>query len=398
MKFEDAQKGYANLWAKMTIKPEAVSQARAYATKLAKYKTRYQAVAEPFHGMPWWFVAIIHEMEGDADFSTHLHNGDPLTARTVHEPSGRPAVGSPPFTWEESAADALRLKELGSVTDWSVPRALFELERYNGWGYVGKINSPYLWAKTSLEEPGKYIADHVWSATAVSKQWGAAAILRAMMDLKIVENLDPMSDLKDFLKQFAGIAPMLVTAIAGPVPGLAVRALAEALTNETSIDTGGTLVPADPTIITEKLKASPITSIFSVIQAAEQIIRIVGAVTPPPIAIPAPAPAPVPVLPPAETTTTVIQAPAPTTAAPDGLSVLDKLFPSLVGWKTYIAIAFYVAGNIGAIFAPTLVTPEVLQGITWLAGGIGGAGLLEKMDRYIAIFKPSVKTTVVKTS
>jgi lysozyme family protein len=37
-------------------------------------------------------------------------------------PAGRPAAGSPPFTWEQSAADALELAGIASVKDWSVPR------------------------------------------------------------------------------------------------------------------------------------------------------------------------------------------------------------------------------------------------------------------------------------
>ena len=86
-------------------------------------------------------------MESSLNFKRHLHNGDPLTARTVHVPSGRPRQGDPPFTWEQSAADALTLRNLGPRTDWSLSGTLYALEGYNGWGYRRyhpEVFSPYL--------------------------------------------------------------------------------------------------------------------------------------------------------------------------------------------------------------------------------------------------------------
>jgi lysozyme family protein len=41
-------------------------------------------------GIPWYVVAVIHNMEAGQNLRTHLHNGDSLTARTVHVPAGRP--------------------------------------------------------------------------------------------------------------------------------------------------------------------------------------------------------------------------------------------------------------------------------------------------------------------
>ena len=69
-------------------------------------KPRYDQVANAT-GVPWYVIGIIHEMEGGLNFTTHLHNGDPLTRRTVQVPAGRPPTGMPPFQWEESAIDAL---------------------------------------------------------------------------------------------------------------------------------------------------------------------------------------------------------------------------------------------------------------------------------------------------
>jgi lysozyme family protein len=135
-------------------------------------------------GVPWWWIATAHQMESGGSFTRHLHNGDPLTARTVQVPKGRPKTGKPPFSWTDSAIDALTMSphELDKVERWGIARALYELERYNGFGYFAhQINSPYLWSYTTLYEKGKYVADGKWSASAVSKQCGAAAIIKAMV-------------------------------------------------------------------------------------------------------------------------------------------------------------------------------------------------------------------------
>ena len=111
--------------------------------------------------------------------------GRPLdNARTVNVPAGRPIKGRPPFTWSESAEDALTMpgKQFDKVTDWSIAHALWLLESFNGHGYRNAIgiHSPYLWAGTCHYVRGKYIDDHVYSALAVSKQPGAAGIIAAI--------------------------------------------------------------------------------------------------------------------------------------------------------------------------------------------------------------------------
>ena len=80
---------------------------------------------------------------------------------------------------------------LDKIEHWTVARALYEFERYNGFGYIKrKVNSPYLWSYSTLYERGKYIADGKWSASAVSSQCGAAVILRCMIDLGLIDDPD----------------------------------------------------------------------------------------------------------------------------------------------------------------------------------------------------------------
>ena len=124
------------------------------------------------------------------DSKCHLHNGDPLTARTVHVPKGRPENGSPPFTWEESAADALDYDKLTNNSNWTVAGIAYAIEGYNGWGYRNyhsDVKSPYLWSFSNLYIQGKYTEDGKWSQTTVSDQCGAMVLLKVMSDKGIIK-------------------------------------------------------------------------------------------------------------------------------------------------------------------------------------------------------------------
>ena len=159
------------------------------ANRILQQRPRYEAVAQQT-GVPWFVVGLIHMMEADGDFETHLHNGDPLTARTRRIPRGRPPGAAPPFTWEESAVDALRLKRFEKIGDWSVERIAYELERYNRWGYRlhhPTTLSPYLWSGSQHYARGKYVADGVWSSTAVSQQIGVMVILQQLAMLTTLD-------------------------------------------------------------------------------------------------------------------------------------------------------------------------------------------------------------------
>ncbi len=167
-------------WAQATIDADKTETIAAIIAKIVRNKVIYMEVALVI-GCPWWMIAALHYRESGMNFSAHLHNGDPLTRRTSHVPAGRPLAGNPPFLWRDSAIDALRLKGLDKIKDWPIERVLFECERYNGWGYVGRENSPYVWSGTSLsDETGKYVADHKFNANAIEKQIGCAAIFKAL--------------------------------------------------------------------------------------------------------------------------------------------------------------------------------------------------------------------------
>lgn len=184
--FETLRDEYEGLWANCDIRQQHRNELVHTAGRIFSNRPRYDDVAKAT-GVPWFVVGIIHQMECGLSFDKHLHNGDSLRARTKLVPSGRPTAHNGPFTWLESAIDAMTMpgKEFHKITDWSLPRIAWVFESYNGWGYrlYRNIHSPYLWSYTTLYTSGKYIRDKIWSDTAVSKQSGAMALLKMMIEM-----------------------------------------------------------------------------------------------------------------------------------------------------------------------------------------------------------------------
>jgi len=185
IRFSSLKDEYQRLFDTCEIKSDKIGKVESILSEIEQNRSRYVTVGDEL-GVPWQIISVIHNMESSLNFNKHLHNGDPLTGRTVHVPAGRPKKGTPPFTWEESATDALTLQRFHQWDDWSAPGALYKLEGYNGWGYRlhhPHVLSPYLWGYSNHYKSGKYVADGRWSDTAVSKQCGAAVLLRRMAEM-----------------------------------------------------------------------------------------------------------------------------------------------------------------------------------------------------------------------
>lgn len=172
---------------------------RAAIDKAAKYivrnRRRYERVSAEM-GVPWAFIGALHWRESTGNFTKHLHNGDSLQARTWRVPKGHPKRGNPPFTWEYSAADALRIKSLQNVGNWPLPRICYEAERFNGMGYRkrGRM-SPYLWNGTTLYERGKYVRDGVYDPNYVDQQVGCIPVYQRALELAAEEPEEPQGPL-----------------------------------------------------------------------------------------------------------------------------------------------------------------------------------------------------------
>lgn len=217
---------YQELFNTMEIDPARFAEVDRIVARILPNKTKYEAVASTVKA-PWFFVAAIHNMESGLRMDRHLHNGDPLTARTRQVPANRPSTGTPPFSWEESAVDALQLRKIDTVVTWNLERILYEMEGYNGWGYRlhhQHVKSPYLWSFSNHYTRGKYVADGTWSDTARSQQCGAAVIIKRLEQKGDIaplttharvrevplrysnREIDRAADLQRFLNTFPGIA------------------------------------------------------------------------------------------------------------------------------------------------------------------------------------------------
>jgi lysozyme family protein len=169
---------YTQCWAACRINEGPRVTVEKSADRLLRGRDRYQAVSART-GVPWQLIGIIHGLECGYDFNKHLHNGDSLAAPTQRVPAGRPPKWKAGSPWEDSAVDALQFDKLDRVPEWSVPRVLYVLEGFNGYGYRGKgIRSPYLWSFSNLYTKGKYVADHVYDPNAISDQVGSALVLK----------------------------------------------------------------------------------------------------------------------------------------------------------------------------------------------------------------------------
>jgi lysozyme family protein len=174
------------LFQDMIINPKHLTFLNQKVDLIVALKEHYDAV-QSATGVPWYVVAIVHHADASGRLDRHL-NGDPLTARTVTNPSGRPLTGQPPFTWRDSAIDILKMN-YGTTSDFSTVGAiLYALERYNGFGYRRRnVPSPFIWACTNHYVSGKFVSDFVFDPNHVSAQCGAAPILKVMLDRNIVK-------------------------------------------------------------------------------------------------------------------------------------------------------------------------------------------------------------------
>lgn len=172
---------YREQYDKAQILPDKLEIVKTRVDEILKNKNLYKVI-EGQTRIPWDIIACIHSLESDLSLKRHLHNGDPLTSKTVNTPKGRPKNGKPPFTWVESAIDALGAYPRPLL--WDLDVKLYFIESYNGLGYRRlKINSPYLWSFTDQYTKGKFILDGHFDPEAVSQQIGAVPLLKIIANL-----------------------------------------------------------------------------------------------------------------------------------------------------------------------------------------------------------------------
>lgn len=183
------QKQTANMSSKLSS--AQLEDLELFAANWKKNKARYEAVAAKAN-VPAPLVAAIHWRESTGDFSTYLHQGDPLGKAAVHVPKDIPI-----FTkWEDAAVHALTMSDkkqtrddlgMNSQTKDTAALATYA-ECYNGLGYHNHDRaSPYVYSGTDKYSKGKYVSDGHYSKNTVDQQLGVMTMLGAIdgMDKKI---------------------------------------------------------------------------------------------------------------------------------------------------------------------------------------------------------------------
>ena len=234
---------YQQLFQNCQILPAHTREIDQLISDIITDRLRYEAVGQLL-GIPWQVIAAVHYAATERNFEVHPHNGDPLTRRTVHEPDGHPQHGEPPFSWEQSATDYLRLLGFDKWDDWSLAGTLYKLEGLGGWAYrlhLPKRHSPYLWCGSQHYQGGKFVTDELWSDDASYAQYGAAVLLRRLAEQDLIrfdehpaaplvrysataKSTPQACVLQEFLNQLGGVY-LRVDGWAGPRTSAAVRVL-----------------------------------------------------------------------------------------------------------------------------------------------------------------------------
>lgn len=189
----------AHRWAAMHMNASRIPAFHATALRLCALdaKVRYQGVTQRLTELgftvPWWFVAVVSEREygGPPRWDRQLGQGDHLNEKSSDVPAGmgpyldHPGDVTPGHdAWTRCCVDVLvnSAPFAAKWTDWSPGGALTLWEEYNGLGYAARgVPSAYVWSGTDQYISGKYVADHVYRASAVDVQEGCAPIFAMMM-------------------------------------------------------------------------------------------------------------------------------------------------------------------------------------------------------------------------
>lgn len=165
---------------------EVINSLEKFKSHYTKFKERYEKVSVKT-GVPPELIAAIHWREGSGDFSTYLHNGDPLGKKTTHVPKG--ILFS---NWEDAAIDAINMKKkvrdnVGlTSSSKDIPKMMAFAEFYNGIGYLNhSVNSVYVFSGTNIPLEGKYYSDGKFTYGPVKdSNPGVAIMLLSIMNVE----------------------------------------------------------------------------------------------------------------------------------------------------------------------------------------------------------------------
>jgi lysozyme family protein len=185
----------ADRWNKAGIRPNWQIAVDKEVMFYLRNEERYKAIEKMRgDGVPAPVIFCLHYRESSHSFGRHLHEGSSLLHRTRDEPKGRLPHPDPPYTFEQSAEDAIYVCDRLQGPFWrsDLTKSLDKIEGFNGYGYrrLG-VPSPYMYSGTTVYDGGKFIADHVFSRNAKDQQLGCVALLKRLKEKGIAISFVP---------------------------------------------------------------------------------------------------------------------------------------------------------------------------------------------------------------
>jgi lysozyme family protein len=187
--YEALEAEYSAQIARAHIRPECDHLLEISCDRLLHDKPVYQRLFEAT-GVPAAGLMALAEREMSGNLHCYLGNGQRLAKRTTIVPINRGPFPDTEEGFIAGALDALHLDGLDQVArtpgGWTLPRFAYESEHWNGWGYRApriRIPSPYPFGGTTVQQPGKFIRDHVYSPTLMDPQLGTIAIVEKLFEL-----------------------------------------------------------------------------------------------------------------------------------------------------------------------------------------------------------------------
>ncbi len=182
LSFKALKTDIAGKWGAMQIKPQHIPEIDQTADKLLADKDIYLEL-EKRTGVPALITMVISERESGGNLRCSLAQGDRWDRVSVHVPRGR----GPFKSWLDAAIDALQLQGMtGKPREyWTMERALYDPEDFNGFGYRLRLGkewpSPYVWAMTTIQRRGKFVSDGKFDSSAWDDQVGVAALMARLI-------------------------------------------------------------------------------------------------------------------------------------------------------------------------------------------------------------------------
>lgn len=180
--FSVLQSEYVGLLASMTLTRETAINDTAKRLIGFIDANRYKAGCDEC-GVPQKDASASFEREASSNFRDSPAQGDPIDEVSRNVPRGL----GPYATWVAAQVKAYQIDGLDKIglQNWTWARSCYEWELFNGFGYRSHgIHSPYLWAGSNIYTRGKYVADGVWSSSAIDAQLGVIPMMYRIAQLR----------------------------------------------------------------------------------------------------------------------------------------------------------------------------------------------------------------------